>query len=102
MKTTLALLAACILLAACAAPQASLTGTPRALAASGPASGTYYCWKERLDTEGGNLVCNWAASATDACTSTGVASIAKSSVSRGPDNARRCENGQWLVVVTTK
>lgn len=100
MKTTLALLAA-ILLAACATPQASLTGTPRAAAAAA-GSGTYYCWKERLDTEGANLVCNWEASPTDACTSGGVVSIAKSSVARGPETTRRCENGQWLVVVTTK
>lgn len=99
MKTTLALLAASILLAACATPEASVTGTSRAAA---PGSGTHYCWKERLDTEGGNLVCNWEASATDACASNAVVSIAKSSVTRGPENARRCENGQWLVVVTTK
>jgi hypothetical protein len=96
MKTTLAL-AALFLIAACAAPN---VGTPRAVA--GASGSTYYCWKERLDTFGGDLTCNWEANAADACESTGVVSISKGKVSRGPDNARRCENGQWLVVVTTK
>ena len=99
MKTTLAL-AAALVLAACATPNASLNGAP--LAVAGGSGGTYYCWKDRLDTEGGNLVCNWEASAADACRSTGVVSIAKSNVAKGPENTRRCENGQWLVVVTTK
>ena len=98
MKTTLALLAASLLLAACATPEASLTGASRA--ATG--SGTHYCWKERLDADGASLVCNWEASPADACASNAVVSIAKASVTRGPENARRCENGQWLVVVTTK
>lgn len=101
MKTTL-LLAASLLLGACASTETSITGTPRAVAAGGANGNTYYCWKEKLDTEGGNLVCNWEATAADACNSTGVMSIAKSSIAKGPDNTRRCENGQWLVVVTTK
>jgi len=100
MKTTL-LLAASLLLAACASTETSITGTPRAVASAGSGN-AYYCWKEKLDTEGGNLVCNWERTASDACTSTGVMSIAKSSVAKGPDNTRRCENGQWLVVVTMK
>lgn len=99
MKTTLALVASALVLAACASPQAALDGSPRAVAAG---SGTYYCWKNRLDESGGNLTCNWEASANDACRSTGIMSIAKSSVAKGPDNTRRCENGEWLVVVTTK
>ena len=99
MKTTLALVASALLLAACAAPQAALNDSPRAVAGGG---GTYYCWKGRLDDTGANLVCNWESSAADACRSTGVVTIAKSNVSKGPDNTRRCENGEWLVMVTTK
>jgi hypothetical protein len=99
MKNTL-LAAAALLLSACASVDTSLNGAPR-MAAAG-SSGTYYCWKERLATEGGNLVCNWEASATDACRSNGVVSIAKDNVASGPANSRRCENGQWLVTVSTK
>ena len=98
MKNTL-VLAASLFAAACAAPDVSVNTAPRAIAGG---SNTYYCWKERLATEGGNLVCNWEANVADACLSNGITSIAKSSVSRGPDNTRRCENGQWLVTVTTR
>jgi hypothetical protein len=101
MKYTL-LLAACMFIAACASTETTITGAPRAVAAAGGSGNTYYCWKEKLDTEGGNLVCNWEANAADACNSTGVMSIAKSRIAKGPDNTRRCENGQWLVVVTMK
>jgi hypothetical protein len=99
MKTTLALAASGLFLAACASPQAALDGSPRTAA---PGQGTYYCWKDRLSTEGDNLVCNWEATAADACRSSGVVTIARSRVVKGPDNTRRCENGEWLVVVTTK
>src|SRR5512132_885567 len=85
MKKTLALAASFLLLASCASVETSVTGTPRSVAA---ASGTYYCWKERLATEGDNLVCNWEASASAACRSTGVVSISKRNVSRGPENSR--------------
>jgi hypothetical protein len=98
MKTTL-ILAASLVVAGCAAPGVSLNTTPRAIAGAG---NTYYCWKERLSTDGGNLVCNWEASVADACRSNGINSIAKSSVAHGPDNTRRCENGQWLVMLTTR
>jgi hypothetical protein len=100
MKTMLALVSAPFLLAACASPQAALEGASPA--ASAPGQGTYYCWKDRLSVEGDNLVCNWESSAADACRSNGVVSIPRSSVAKGPDNTRRCENGEWLVVVTTK
>lgn len=98
MKHTLPLAAAAFLLAACASTGGP-TPSPRAAAGTG---GTYYCWKDRLATEGDNLVCNWEGSVAAACTSTGIVSIARSDVARGPDNARRCENGQWLVMLTTK
>jgi hypothetical protein len=100
MKPTLALAASFLLLASCATLETSVTAAPRSLAAA--SGSTYYCWKDRLATEGDNLVCNWEASASDACLSTGVVSIANHNVARGPENTRRCENGQWLVVVTTK
>ena len=99
MKTTL-LIAASLLLAACASVDTSITGAPRAVA--GGSAHTYYCWKEKLDTQGGDLVCNWEASAAEACRSTSLMTIARSNVANGPDNTRRCENGEWLVVVTTK
>ena len=76
----------------------SLSTQPTASAASG----TYYCWKNRLNDDGANLVCNWERSVADACESTAVVSLAKSSVSGTPQSSRHCENGQWLVSVTSR
>ncbi len=73
-----------------------------AAAANGGGSGTYYCWKERLATEGDSLVCNWEKSISDACRSTYSTPLGKGSVASGPEGSSRCENGQWLVKVTTK
>lgn len=64
--------------------------------------GTYYCWEERLADLGPNLVCNWQHSPADACGSRDQASIAKASVAGEPRRTHRCENGQWLVGVTTR
>ena len=99
MKTTLAL-AAALLLSACASVQKSPAAAPGMNASSG--ASTYYCWKDRLATEGDNLVCNWETNVTAACRSDGVVSLSKASIARGPVDARRCENGQWLVSATMK
>jgi len=84
-------------LAGCAGVRTSLDTQPAA-----SASGTYYCWKDRLVEEGSNLVCNWERSASDACRSDAVVSLAKSGVSGTPQRSRRCDNGQWLVTVTAR
>ena len=100
MINKLALAAAVAVLAGCAAnPQVATTGTSSARSSG---TGTYYCWKERLNTEGDSLVCNWEASASDACRSTGVTTIKRSTVASGPSNSTLCTNGQWLVAVTTR
>jgi len=78
--------------------QTSLNPQPKAIAASGPS----YCWRERLYDDGSNLVCNWERSPADACNSRAVVSLAKSSVSGSPQTSHRCENGQWLVTVTSR
>ena len=75
------------------------TGSAPAVAANGSAGkAAYYCWKERLATEGGSLVCNWEASVTEACRSNGTAAV-KRSASVAPQPAGMCNNGQWLVMV---
>ena len=90
------------LAAAAAALAAGCAANPPAASTAAAGKGTYYCWKERLSTEGDSLVCNWQASATDACRSTSVTSIRRSTVAGEPRNATLCTNGQWLVAVTTQ
>jgi hypothetical protein len=97
-KTLILALAPLVVAAGCATGVAtSTTG-----ASTTAASGTQYCKKDRLATEGDALVCNWAASVADACETNNVASVKKSAVSGAPANAGRCGNGQWLVSVTAK
>jgi hypothetical protein len=92
------ILAAALLLAACA----STGRSPAAAPATSAAAGTYYCWKDRLASEGDDLVCNWEPSANAACRSDAVVSLSRAAVASGPVDSRRCENGQWLVSATTK
>jgi hypothetical protein len=99
MKIAPAAAATCLLaLAGCAGTPTLLNTQPTAVAASG----TYYCWKNRLADDGSNLVCNWEHSVVDACDSNAVVSLAKSNVSGTPQSSRHCENGQWLVTVTSR
>jgi hypothetical protein len=95
VKGTL-VLAATLALAACAT--ADKPASTHVAAAQ--SSGTYFCWRERLVTEGDNLVCNWKADARAACEVMDRIPINRKSIVSGPDNAKRCENGQWLVRVT--
>jgi hypothetical protein len=102
MKTPLILAAATsVLLTACGTVQTSNSGAaPRA---SASASGAMYCWKRNLADAGGNLICNWEASSRDACKSIGnVSPLSKGAVSGAPRDAGRCENGEYLVAVTTR
>jgi hypothetical protein len=97
MKTVLALVGA-LVVAGCAT-----AGKPAATTSSTLAkAGTYYCWRDKLATEGENLVCNWESERHDACESSFAVPIKRSSVSVGPSDAGRCNNGQWLVMVTTR
>ena len=99
MKIIAPTAAACLLaLAGCAGTQPLLSTQP----ATSAASGTYYCWKNKLADDGPNLVCNWERSVVDACESHATVSLAKSSVSGTPQSSRHCENGQWLVSVTSR
>ena len=97
------MLAKLTLAAAAAALAAGCAGNPPARTAAASADkGTLYCWKERLVAEGDSLACNWEASAGDACRSSGLTSIKRSAVASGPRDATLCNNGQWLVAVTTR
>jgi hypothetical protein len=94
MNCKLVLAAAC---AALVAGCATTTSTPVAANGSG-GKASYYCWKERLATEGASLVCNWEASVAEACRSNGTAAVRRTS-SAAPQPAGMCNNGQWLVMV---
>lgn len=98
MRSFIATSVSALLLAACAgAPNGS---TPASTAAAGP--GTMYCWKRTLATVGDTLVCNWESSSREACRSIGEVRLAKARVVGEPRDAGRCDNGEWLVAVTTK
>jgi hypothetical protein len=98
MKIVLAL-AGALVLAGCAA-----AGKPAATASAAAAApaGTYYCWRDKLATQGDNLVCNWEKDRHVACEVSYSVTIKRGSVSTGPTDAGRCNNGQWLVMVTTR
>jgi len=90
-----------ISLAACAPIEPAANGAGAGTKASA-AAGSYYCWKEKMLSEGDKLVCNWEDNATNACRSNVVRYIDKTTVVSGPANSRRCDNGEWLVMITTK
>jgi uncharacterized protein YceK len=98
MKSTLLVFAAVFTLGACASVTPATTGGSAQVAANK----TYYCWKDKLSTEGSTLACNWETNTNDACRSYNSSTLAKTNVAAGPADAKRCENGQWLVMVTTK
>ena len=75
---------------------------PTTSAAAPTQAGTYYCWKDKLATNGDNLSCNWERERHVACETTYPVTISKSRVSAGPTDAGRCSNGQWLVMVTMR
>ena len=93
------------LLGACATQSAMQGATTNAAASktTATATGSKFCHKERLYDTGGEMVCNWAGTAADACRDIVPASrISKALVEGEPINARRCESGQWLVQVSMK
>ena len=98
MKAMLGIAAATLLLSSCASTVPATSGASYA-AASGR---SYLCWKDRLAEEGGMLACNWEGNRSDACRMENMTRIARASVTSGPENGGRCDNGQWLVRVTTK
>jgi hypothetical protein len=82
---------------------ATADGSGTSARAQPMAAGSYYCWKDRLNTVGDALACNWQSSVGEACRATAFSTtLSKGSVAAGPEDAGRCANGQWLVQVTTK
>ena len=95
--------ASAILLSACAGVQSSSTGSTQVAQAGTGNGGTLYCWKREFERTSGNFVCNWQDSVRDACLSNGaVVTLDGSRVASEPRNAGRCENGEWLVAISTK
>jgi len=100
IAATTALASACLLALAGCSGGNPLTKPQPTMAAAG---GTYYCWQERLADDGSSLTCNWQHSVTDACDSTSYSSLPKGNLAGMPQQkTHRCENGQWLVAVTTR
>ncbi len=99
MKSLSALALASLAFASACATGGSLPG---AVATAASAPGTKYCWKHRLVPNDGELACNWAPSAAEACRLDDTHYIPQKSVESGPKDAGRCTNGQWLVSVTTR
>jgi hypothetical protein len=97
MKIVIAL-AGALVLAACASANKPASNAPGASVQSG----TYYCWRDKLSTEGDSLVCNWESQRSAACDSSYPVTIKRGQVAVGPTDAGRCNNGQWLVMVTTR
>jgi hypothetical protein len=97
MKKVLALAGALALAACAAANKPAATATAASVQA-----GTYYCWRDKLANDGDNLVCNWERERQVACDASYAVPINRSRVAVGPTDAGRCNNGQWLVMVTTR
>jgi hypothetical protein len=92
----LLLAAPIVLLSACAATNGGDAPT-RTASADGSA---LYCWERKVMSEGGGMLCNWAANPKDACRSNDFTVVRN--IATGPVKSRRCENGEWLVMVTTR
>ncbi len=92
--------ASLLALAGCAGMQTK----PAAIASatSTAKSGTYYCWQDRLDDLGPDLICNWEHSLSDACSAKDLVSLPKANVADVRKKTHRCENGQWLVTVKAR
>jgi hypothetical protein len=97
MKIALIASAPLVLLAACAHVQTSTSG-----AGAEPASGTMYCWEEKLVASEGKYSCNWSASVREACDSQYPSELPAAKVTGAPQKGNRCSNGQWLVTVQVR
>ena len=93
MKNTLCAAAVALIVAGCAAPQASV-----ATAGSAPSGApAYYCAKDRLNVVGAQLECNWQTTADAACSQTKSSLLDRASLGSDPQPAGRCNTGVWLV-----
>ncbi len=101
-KYNLAMLSAAALVSALSVAPAmaqSSAGQSRA----GSANAERYCYRERLNTTGAEISCNWADSAAEACRdNTQTSRLAVSAMTEPPKKSIRCANGEWLVQVTLK
>ena len=77
-------------------------GAATSATAQATSSPSLYCWKSKLYSSGDNLVCNWAATTTEACKGNPTSELGKSTIATEPTDVRRCENGQQLVQATKK
>jgi hypothetical protein len=92
MNNTFGAAAVAVILGGCAAPQASVGN-----AGSAPSASTYYCAKDRLNVNGGQLECNWQPTVDLACSLTKATVLERASLASDPQPAGRCSTGVWLV-----
>jgi len=92
MKNLAFAVAAALSVGACA----STDGANGTGARASAASGTQYCWQNRLVTANGKHQCNWAGSRNDACEGAQVSSV-DAALYSAPRKGTMCANGQWLV-----
>lgn len=86
-----------LFLSACAATNG---GEPARMAAADGAA--LYCWERKVMEDGDGKLCNWAKTAKEACRSSDYTVVRNAAIASGPAKSRRCENGEWLVMVTTR
>ena len=96
MRVPVILAATLSLAAGCA------TNLPNAVTAQRSATGTYYCWENKLVDNGSRLVCNWNADPRAACEEEFASYVERSSVNSEPQHAHRCANGHELTVVIAR
>ena len=96
MRNTLCF--AAVVIAGCAAPQASTDYSPSATSGAS----VYYCAKNRLNTNGGLLECNWQPTVDDACGQTKSSVLERASLASDPQPSVRCSSGVWLVKVAPR
>ncbi len=63
---------------------------------------TSYCVGGKLNEAAGGLTCNWAKTVKEACDAIRVSTLARDSITRGPEKGLMCSNGERLVYVNTR
>jgi len=93
MKNPLCAAALAVLVAACAAPQASV-GTA---GSAGSTAAAYYCARDRFNVNGTSIECNWQPTKDEACNLSKSSVLERGSLAGDPQSAGRCNSGQWLM-----
>jgi hypothetical protein len=93
MKTIALAIGAAFVVGGCA------TANTGNVAAASAATGTQYCWQERLSSSGGKHTCNWSGDKRSACEGREFTTVEAAGYS-APRKSTMCANGQWLVEIS--